>query len=219
MKNSFVMYTDYMEQIEMLTDEQAGVLFKALISYQAQLNLPEMDGITEMAFRFIKKQIDRDNEKYDVTVKKRSEAGKKSAENRANAKCVETNSTKSTSVKCVEMNSTKSTDNDNENDNDNVNDNDIRERVKERPTLAQIKSACKEKNIRQVNPEVFYAYYKSRDWIVNGKDISSNWIDYLELWEIREKEKFKPKPRSDIAMKTEYDFDALEKELLGISRC
>lgn len=212
MKNSFVMYTDYMEQIEMLTDEQAGVLFKALISYQAQLNLPEMDGITEMAFRFIKKQIDRDNEKYDVTVKKRSEAGKKSAENRANAKCVEENSTKSTSVKCVEMNSTKSTDN----DNDNVNDNDIRERVKERPTLAQIKSACKEKNIRQVNPDVFFKYYKSRDWIVNGKDISSKWIDYLELWESREKEKGKPKPRGDF-LKTEYDFDALEKELLGIN--
>jgi len=75
-KKSFVLYTDYWDHIELLEDEQCGVLFKALIMHAAGNDLPNMDGITTMAFSFIKKQMDRDREKYEETLKKRREAGK-----------------------------------------------------------------------------------------------------------------------------------------------
>lgn len=80
MKESFVIYTKYEEQINMLSDEQAGVLLRALIKYQKGAELPEMDGIIALAFSFIKQQIDFDNQKYEDICKARSEAGKQGAE-------------------------------------------------------------------------------------------------------------------------------------------
>lgn len=80
MKDSFVIYTKYEEQINMLSDEQAGILFRALIRYQNGAELPEMDGITALAFSFIKQQMDFDNQKYEDICKARSEAGKQGAE-------------------------------------------------------------------------------------------------------------------------------------------
>ena len=76
MKNSFVMYIDYLPQIELLTMEQRGILITAIMYYSSGRDLPEMDGITSMAFSFIKSQLDRDNEKYEKTSQARKNAGK-----------------------------------------------------------------------------------------------------------------------------------------------
>lgn len=77
MKSSFVIYTTYAEQVELLDMEQRGVLFTALMAYAAHNELPDMDGMTKMAFSFIRSQIDRDTEKYQKTIESRREAGKK----------------------------------------------------------------------------------------------------------------------------------------------
>ena len=53
MKNSFVFYTDYYEQLKLLNDEQRGVLLSALVLHQMGQETPEMDDVTEMAFSFI----------------------------------------------------------------------------------------------------------------------------------------------------------------------
>lgn len=75
MKNSFVLYTDYLEQIKLLDMEQRGILITNIFLYQIGEQIEEMDGMTMMAFAFIKSQIDRDNDKYEETIKKRKEAG------------------------------------------------------------------------------------------------------------------------------------------------
>ncbi len=80
MKDSFVIYTKYEEQISLLSDMQAGVLLRSLIKYQSGQDVPKMDAVTSMAFAFIKQQIDFDNQKYDDICKARSEAGKAGAE-------------------------------------------------------------------------------------------------------------------------------------------
>lgn len=80
MKDSFVIYTKYEEQISLLSDVQAGVLLRSLIKYQSGQDVPKMDAVTSMAFAFIKQQIDFDNQKYDDICKARSEAGKAGAE-------------------------------------------------------------------------------------------------------------------------------------------
>lgn len=76
MKESFVIYTKYEEQISLLTDTQAGVLLRSLIKYQSGQTLPKMDGVTSMAFSFIKQQIDLENEKKERISKVRMESGK-----------------------------------------------------------------------------------------------------------------------------------------------
>ena len=84
MKSSFVLYTAYMAQMELLNMEQRGVLLTAIMSYSAGEELPEMDGVTQMAFAFIKSDLDRDAEKYQKTCDARKEAGKLGGRPKAN---------------------------------------------------------------------------------------------------------------------------------------
>lgn len=101
-KNSFLMYLDYEEQFNLLTDEQAGQLIKAIIKYEKTGEITELDGMTKMAFSFIKTQLDRDREKWKEEKQKRSEAGKRGMANRwkdNNVKDVITNDNKDNSVK------------------------------------------------------------------------------------------------------------------------
>ena len=81
-KNSFLIYLDYQEQFELLTDEQAGQLIKAIIKYEKTGEITKLEGMIKMAFSFIKQQLDRDSEKWKEEKQKRSEAGKKGMANR-----------------------------------------------------------------------------------------------------------------------------------------
>lgn len=83
-KDSFVLYTEYIEQIELLSMEQRGILLTAIFAYVSDAELPDMDGITKMAFAFIKSRIDKDIEKYAKTIEKRKEAGKLGGRPKAN---------------------------------------------------------------------------------------------------------------------------------------
>lgn len=75
-KKSFIMYTDYQKHINRLSDEEAGRLIKAVLEYTNTSIEPELSPAADMAFSFIKEQIDRDLEKWEDTCQKRSEAGK-----------------------------------------------------------------------------------------------------------------------------------------------
>ena len=76
-KDSFVMYTKYEEQISLLTDAQAGVLLRAMLKYQSGQDLPQMDGMTQMAFSFIKAKMDEENQKNQLLSNARKLAGEK----------------------------------------------------------------------------------------------------------------------------------------------
>ena len=102
-KKGFVLYTDVLHTVKFLNDEQAGQLFKHLLAYVNDEKPTMENPIINIAFEPIKQQLKRDLNKWEDTRKKRSEAGKKSAEIKRR------NSTKSTSVKSVEQKSTKST--------------------------------------------------------------------------------------------------------------
>lgn len=58
-KNSFLLYTDYYEQFELLSDEEAGILIKSIIKYEKTKEIPELTGAVKMAFSFIKKDLDK----------------------------------------------------------------------------------------------------------------------------------------------------------------
>lgn len=77
MKDTFILYTEMHEQMDLLTDEQAGRLIKAVFHYKAGMELPEMDSVTAMVFAFIRQKLDRDEKKYDETCDKHRKAGAK----------------------------------------------------------------------------------------------------------------------------------------------
>ena len=110
------MYTSYKEQVDLLNMEQRGVLLTAIMCYAADEPLPEMDGMCQMCFSFIKGNLDRDFEKYQKTCEARREAGKKGGRPKANGsgeKAKKANGFFEIQSKA------KKPDNDNDNDNDN----------------------------------------------------------------------------------------------------
>ena len=83
MKDSFIFYTEYREAIEDMTDTEAGMLLKALISYAEGEQVKIKDKVVRMVFLTIKPRLDRDRAKWQETVEKRREAGQKGGEAKA----------------------------------------------------------------------------------------------------------------------------------------
>lgn len=192
-KNSFVIYTDCLEQLEVIPDAERGVLFLEVLKYARTGVVPTIENpFLKALFLGFKNQIDRDTAKYDEVCKKRAESGRqggiKKAENLANA------------TKCYQMlpSATKSkqnlanvADNDNEsdNDNDNVNDIDIKKNKGKTsrftpPTLQEVENYIKEKGY-SVDAEAFIAFYDSNGWLV-GKNKMKSWESAVTTWAKRE---------------------------------
>ena len=76
-QNSFVLYTDYIQHVSLLSDQEAGQLFKALFHFVADGTTPVFSGSLMMCFSFISSQIQRDKAKYSDICEKRAAAGSK----------------------------------------------------------------------------------------------------------------------------------------------
>ena len=120
MRDSFLLYTEYQEQIELLDMEQRGALFTAILEYAAGTDPELSDGMVRMAFAFIKAKMDKDTQKYEQICEERRKSGSKGgrptkangfSENQTKAKKANGFSEKQTKA--------KKPDNDNEYDNDN----------------------------------------------------------------------------------------------------
>lgn len=120
-KKSFILYSDNKSIIDMLSDEEAGLLLKTLFKYVNDEN-PIIDNSIKIVFEMIKLQLKRDLKKWESTKEGRSKAGKASAEARRLAKENEQNLTNLTNVDFVKQNSTNPTVNVNVSDSVNVND-------------------------------------------------------------------------------------------------
>ena len=123
-KKSFVLYTEYEENIEELPDVELGQLFRAIFGYVNRGIVPELSPSSKMAFSFIRKDLDRNQAKYEETCRKRREAGSKGGRPpKANADGE--NQTKAKKPNGFSENQTKAKkpDNENVNVNENVNEN------------------------------------------------------------------------------------------------
>ena len=77
-KKSFILYVDQGEQVGMLSDSEAGRLFKALFCFAGEgKNAYFGDGMTQMCFSFMSAQITRDQEAYREKCAKLSENAKR----------------------------------------------------------------------------------------------------------------------------------------------
>lgn len=88
-KISFVLYGSYEEQVNMLTDEQAGKLFKGIFHYVRTGEKQDNDPMVKLMLSVIGHQLDIDAQKYAEKIERRKEAGRKGglqkAKNLANA--------------------------------------------------------------------------------------------------------------------------------------
>lgn len=116
-KTSFVLYSDQRTLIDLLTNEQAGILLKHIFAYVNDENPINTDQLINVVFEPIKQQFKRDLKKWEATKEGRSKAGLASAEARRINKLQQT----STNVNKLQQNLTNPTVNVNVNDNVNVN--------------------------------------------------------------------------------------------------
>lgn len=128
-KDSFILYLEQKQIFEMLTDEEAGQLIKAIFEYEDTGQTVTLDRSLQIAFLPIKNILDRNKEKYEKVV----ERNKKNIEKRWNKE-----DTKNTTGKNGIPKNTKNTDNDSEYDNDNEHDNDKKEKSKKRKTFDDV---------------------------------------------------------------------------------
>ena len=216
-KNSFVMYTDNLEMIEELEDNQIGVLMRAIIRYESGMELPDMDGMTRVAFKAIKKTLDRDRDKYEETLEKRAEAGRKGglkrSQNQANAIQNEANQANATFAIQNEANQADSV-------TVPVNDTDTKKesakadkkKIFTPPTVEEVRNYCHER-ANKVDAQSFVDFYSSKGWMI-GKNRMKDWKAAVRTWERNNKgspqaNQFNQFPQRD------YNFDDLEKQLLS----
>ena len=192
-KNSFVLYTSYLDQVDLLSDEQAGVLLKSILRYAAGAEPAQMDGMTAMAFSFIKAGIDKDTDKYKKTCEARREAGRMGGRP---PKC-EGEEEKQTKAKKAngfyeKQTKAKKADNDNEYDSDNdlkKKDTDVSKEKASRflpPTLDEVRGYCLEKGY-PVDAERFIDFYESKGWFV-GKNKMKDWKAAVRNWNRMQRE-------------------------------
>gem|GEM_PF-6231281 len=123
-RDSFVYHLSWEEVMDNLPEEVREEVRGGIIGYARTGVTPELKPLAKVAFEFVKRDLDRDFQRYQDMVASRSESGKKSAAAREAAKstsvaCAKQNqqkSAKSTSVACAKQEATKATDYDNDYD-------------------------------------------------------------------------------------------------------
>lgn len=115
-KTSFLMYIEYQELLEDLTDEELGKLLRAIFEYETTKKEPNFTGLLKMAFNFIKANLNRDRKKYDKRCETSAINGSKGGRPR---------NEKPNSKPNEKPKKPKKADNDNDNEDDNDNDNEV----------------------------------------------------------------------------------------------
>ena len=174
-KKSFILYHDQKEVIDELDDEQAGKLFKAIYDYNVNKKV-NLAGALKLIFIPFRASFDRDEDKYQQIVEKRSEAGKKGMKKRWGNEENITNDNKSYQM------ITNITDNVSVSVSDSVNDSvSVNVNVPHTPddvfqfcisffenyNESDLKKSCKK----------FFQYYQEKKW----KDVN-DWKEKLKMW-------------------------------------
>jgi hypothetical protein len=111
MKTGFILHLDSLSVLDELTNEQAGILFKAIRDYNLGKE-PELDFAMRMAFIPFKNQFERDLEKYNNTCERNRNNGSKGGRPKKPTKTQKTQ---------VVFEKPKKADNKNDNDNNKEN--------------------------------------------------------------------------------------------------
>lgn len=117
-KNSFILYADYLQKVDWLTDEQLGILFRAILCHENGEDMPIEDGAVKGAYMFIVSDLDKHRAEYEKKCEARSEAGKKGGRPKANETEEKQTKAKKANAFTTKQTLTTKADNDNENDND-----------------------------------------------------------------------------------------------------
>lgn len=187
-KKSFVLYHDIRVPLELLTDEQRGKLFVALLNYSEYGELPDFDGALLMAFAFIRTSLDRDAEAWAEKRAKRAEAGRNGGLAKAANASIASDAKQSVANLAVNVpvnvpapvpvpvNLSTTT-----GGGRGTADKPPRAARFTPPTVDEVRDYCQEHG-NSVDPERFVDFYASKGWLV-GKTKMKDWRAAVRSWE------------------------------------
>lgn len=111
-QKGFVIYGDVQAVVDELNDEQAGKLFRAMLTYFATGKAPKFDGILKYVWIPIKQQMDRDKEKYEAKCEKNRKNIKEYWERTKENERIQTNTNATNTKTNTDTNTKKDTDTD-----------------------------------------------------------------------------------------------------------
>lgn len=200
-KKSFVLYHDIRVPLELLTDEQRGKLFIALLNYSEYGDLPDFDGALLMAFAFIRMSLDRDAEAWAEKRAKRAEAGRSGGlakvANASNASSSKQNVANLAVPVSVSVPVPVNVNTPNTCVGSGTADKPPRASRFTPPTLAEVQAYVSERQ-SPVDPQGFLDFYAAKGWLV-GKTPMKDWkaaCRNAESWERWAKQPDKNRVRS-----------------------
>lgn len=84
------------------------------------------------------------------------------------------------------------------------------------PSVHEVREYCQERG-NKIDPDSFVDFYKSKDWMI-GKDKMKDWKAAVRTWERRDagkRKEIEDRNKFNQFEQHEYNFDELERELLG----
>lgn len=90
MAKSFILYTDIAPMLDLISDEDNGKLFRAVVQYATDGTRSELPQAAGVLFEAIRQNIDRNAEKWAQVAKIRSDAGKKGGAPKGNTNAQKT---------------------------------------------------------------------------------------------------------------------------------
>lgn len=182
-KPSFLLYKSFYEPIKHLSNEELGLLFRAIFDYQNGLEIANLSPSLGMAFAFFKNQFDLDSIKYEETIVRRNQSnGSKGGR----PKKEETQKNPENPVGFLEPRKP-------DKDKDNVKDKDKESDNRKRfipPTLEEVTQYCQERR-NSVNPNKWMNHYQSKGWKI-GKETMKDWKAAIRTWEGNDYQQQKP---------------------------
>ena len=218
MKASFVMYNDWSSLVEMLSDDQAGELLKAIYNYHCGEKEKPTDKMVLGIYEMMCKRFDADAEKYEKICIRNQKNGMnggrpKGSKNKPTGLSEEPTETQKNPLGKSGLFWVSDNDNDNDNDNDiNIGQKPTHTpKIKfKKPTVEEIRAYCLERH-NQVDAQRFFDFYESKGWKV-GKNSMKDWKASVRTWEKDEKPK-KVSSFNDF-QQNRYDFQELESKLI-----
>lgn len=150
----FLIWFSQVRQVKMLTDEEAGILFKSIIEYAQNEKTPSPSNnrVIDIVFAAFKETIDQDKASYNEKRQRQSEGGKKSAALRY--KAAEEKRREEEPQPTEQQHTT--------------------------PTLTEIIKYCRDENLK-IDGYKFFDYYSGQGWKKNGRLIS-DWRSLAQHW-------------------------------------
>ena len=178
---TFVLYCDWEDIIEDLTDEEVGQLFKAIFAYVNHGVARQFDGRTGLgvAFKTIRRQIDVNRKKYEQVVEKRRNAAKKRWEKQNSEAQSDANAS-------FAMHNVNDNVNDNDNVNVNVNGNEKNVNVNDNVDASDASQPSADFSAVELSAEQLDSLFSFA-----SRPLVESYIEKARQWQLKNKRRYK----------------------------